>query len=537
MSLSEVLTAEIVPFTPAEKPLEELSKEELIAKVKQLQEEAKNAPPPSAEAAPAAPSGPAPITLDEVAKHKTADDAWIALNGQAIDVTRWIPKHPGGAEAIMQFLGQDCSEEWNMIHKPHFIDQYKDSYDIKGPIGVAGAAVAAGGPAPAADDGIPISEVEKHKSATDAWIAINGEVYDVTLWLKAHPGGEQAVFAFLGTDASEEWNGIHKPGTIEKYEPTPTGPKKVGKLAGGGGGPAPVADAGVQEKPRPTGDGGIAGWPGAAVFLVRAMVINLLATIFFTGNFVFSFNKERAGTIRSAIMLLTFTVVHVAGNSYDFWIGGSTQANGESYFFERQQGVAAVFKYIGAGPAELYIALAFLLHVAVALKRSWEITMNYCLYTGNWNMLLSGLWVLGFLIKHLQDFKFYQGYEYTKINPPAFPLMVNPLGALQGHLWTDPSQPDLVVKDVYSHQVAVFKDPSNLIFYLISVLIFVYHMAKGWKKVHTTDALQVPEDHSEKVLYMGYALAFSVGSLYASVALGTFLLSAEDVPHFAKPSE
>ncbi len=32
-------------------------------------------------------------------------------------------------------------------------------------------------------------ELEKHKTEASAWICINGKVYDVTEFLKSHPGG------------------------------------------------------------------------------------------------------------------------------------------------------------------------------------------------------------------------------------------------------------------------------------------------------------------------------------------------------------
>lgn len=37
-----------------------------------------------------------PITLDELAKHKYRNDAWLAINGQVYNVTRYMDFHPGG---------------------------------------------------------------------------------------------------------------------------------------------------------------------------------------------------------------------------------------------------------------------------------------------------------------------------------------------------------------------------------------------------------------------------------------------------------
>ena len=53
-----------------------------------------------------------------------------------MNVTSFVPKHPGGEIAIMAFAGKDASSEWNMIHKPDFLDIHvKDK--IKGELGGA----------------------------------------------------------------------------------------------------------------------------------------------------------------------------------------------------------------------------------------------------------------------------------------------------------------------------------------------------------------------------------------------------------------
>ena len=77
------------------------------------------------------------ITVEEVAQHNTATDVWIIVNNKVIDVTDFLKTHPGGEAAIMAFAGKDASVEWNMIHKPDFLDIWvKDK--IKGEIGAGG---------------------------------------------------------------------------------------------------------------------------------------------------------------------------------------------------------------------------------------------------------------------------------------------------------------------------------------------------------------------------------------------------------------
>lgn len=44
-------------------------------------------------------------------------------------------------------------------------------------------------------------ELEKHNAKDDAWILFRGEVYDVTSYVKEHPGG-LAIIRYAGKDAS-----------------------------------------------------------------------------------------------------------------------------------------------------------------------------------------------------------------------------------------------------------------------------------------------------------------------------------------------
>lgn len=99
-----------------------------------------------AAAAAAAPAGPA-LTMEEVAKHVTKDDCWVVINGEVLDVTAFLPDHPGGELAILTFAGKDASEEFNMIHPPDVIGKYAPDA-ILGPVGAAGGG---GGGAPAAN--------------------------------------------------------------------------------------------------------------------------------------------------------------------------------------------------------------------------------------------------------------------------------------------------------------------------------------------------------------------------------------------------
>jgi cytochrome b involved in lipid metabolism len=49
-----------------------------------------------------------------------------------------------------------------------------------------------------------MAEVARHNSKADCWLVAHGEVYDVTEFLRRglHPGGEQSIARYAGTDAT-----------------------------------------------------------------------------------------------------------------------------------------------------------------------------------------------------------------------------------------------------------------------------------------------------------------------------------------------
>jgi cytochrome b involved in lipid metabolism len=50
---------------------------------------------------------------------------------------------------------------------------------------------------------IPPSELKRHRRRNDAWMAINGKVYNVTAYLPFHPGGEKEMMRGVGRDGTK----------------------------------------------------------------------------------------------------------------------------------------------------------------------------------------------------------------------------------------------------------------------------------------------------------------------------------------------
>ena len=66
-------------------------------------------------------------------------------------------------------------------------------------------------------------EVAKHNTRHDAWISIRGKVYNVTDWIRKHPGGEDVVLWSIGRDATQVFESYHENGSLvqqvlKKYE-------------------------------------------------------------------------------------------------------------------------------------------------------------------------------------------------------------------------------------------------------------------------------------------------------------------------------
>ncbi|EPS25385.1 hypothetical protein PDE_00318 [Penicillium oxalicum 114-2] len=59
-------------------------------------------------------------------------------------------------------------------------------------------------------------EVAQHNNGSSCWVILYGKVYDVTDFVSAHPGGANVILKWAGKDATEEFDPVHPPGTLEE---------------------------------------------------------------------------------------------------------------------------------------------------------------------------------------------------------------------------------------------------------------------------------------------------------------------------------
>lgn len=54
------------------------------------------------------------------------------------------------------------------------------------------------------------AELAEHNSPGSAWVAVNGDVFDITAFFPRHPGGSKILNAYLGKDATKAFNSSHR---------------------------------------------------------------------------------------------------------------------------------------------------------------------------------------------------------------------------------------------------------------------------------------------------------------------------------------
>src|SRR5689334_5031430 len=62
-------------------------------------------------------------------------------------------------------------------------------------------------------------EIAQHNSRESCWVIVHGKAYDVTEFLPEHPGGPKIILKYAGKDATEEYEPIHPPDTLDKFLP------------------------------------------------------------------------------------------------------------------------------------------------------------------------------------------------------------------------------------------------------------------------------------------------------------------------------
>lgn len=101
-------------------------------------------------------------------------------------------------KSIVDISNKTKQEEVEHGKKSHF-EYLKIMRDNKDPLGVLKTGLKE----------IKLDELAKHNKTNDLWTAIHGKVFDLTMYLDYHPGGEKMLMQGAGIDSSDLFNHHH----------------------------------------------------------------------------------------------------------------------------------------------------------------------------------------------------------------------------------------------------------------------------------------------------------------------------------------
>jgi hypothetical protein len=257
------------------------------------------------------------------------------------------------------------------------------------------------------------------------------------------------------------------------------------------------------------------GFALAMYYLVFAWIRELVYSIFTGGNFLFSIKSERCGLTRSAMFLLLFITIHAFGNVNLF--SGPDSFNGYGHMFVRLYWTGFG---LSANIVEEYLLLAALLHIVVALMRTYEISMGYTLASGKLNLALTGIMLIIYMTVHLQDFRFAATQPYS-LRTPSFYINLNIHEILNGCVFhtMDESRPFVETRDIYRLEMELFAGPGGWktsLYYIAMVCVFGCHMCLGWVKVIPAGQLGIPREYQPVINKVGYVLCGCIMLTYIS---------------------
>lgn len=176
---------------------------------------------------------------EEISKHNDETDCWVTIDNWVFDLTRFLPRHPGGMGVLIKRAGQDCTVGFHGFQHPenaytNLRDYIIGRLDTKERVRwISNDEIKKNNlhsfifsvytcPVKNEDDAkkyadkfvgykqysIPIETVHTHNQEWDCWIIIHDNIYDVTYWALEHPGGN-IIKSKPGQDVSDLFDKFH----------------------------------------------------------------------------------------------------------------------------------------------------------------------------------------------------------------------------------------------------------------------------------------------------------------------------------------
>jgi len=184
------------------------------------------------------------LNMAEISKHNQANDCWLLISGKVYNVTSYLNSgHPGGRQAIINTCGTDATKDyvskdqtipnnhsqsaWAML-ADYYLGNFnqvltlqKDTAQIQSTgttkpnttisntnnpstiSTIPGAQTnLPSSQIPTVNTSLTLAELTKHNQANDCWLLISGKMYNVTSYIRSHPGGSNEIIKFCGQDAT-----------------------------------------------------------------------------------------------------------------------------------------------------------------------------------------------------------------------------------------------------------------------------------------------------------------------------------------------
>jgi cytochrome b involved in lipid metabolism len=76
------------------------------------------------------------ISLTELAKHQAPENCWVAIRGNAYDLSAYLPEHPTQPDILQPWCGKEATEAYNTKTKGRPHSTYADELLVKFRIGI-----------------------------------------------------------------------------------------------------------------------------------------------------------------------------------------------------------------------------------------------------------------------------------------------------------------------------------------------------------------------------------------------------------------
>ncbi len=165
----------------------------------------------------------ATISFDTLRTKVTDEARWTLIDGDVIDITKYLNEHPGGKKVLRHVSGKDGTQVFQEVGHSNFAKKNKDTMKVgriqEGQVPedmqVKNSLL----------DGLSSEEEEEetsekevgvvsyeqmraHSTQEDCWMEIDGLVYDLTEFMNEHPGGPAILLERAGKVASHAFKTV-----------------------------------------------------------------------------------------------------------------------------------------------------------------------------------------------------------------------------------------------------------------------------------------------------------------------------------------